>query len=434
MSKKIETTGKKSNITAGYDFGDNVPVKVRYIFRGTEFGPEELQAVKTAFKGGTLTMGSQVEGFEKEFAQYVGCKHAFAVTSCTTAMHVVTQMLGIGPGDEVIVTPNTFLATSLGIVKEGGTPVYADIDPRTFNINAAEIEKKITPRTKAIYVVHYGGQCCDMDAIMAVSRKHNLPLMEDCAHALGSKFNGQHAGTFGVAGCWSFHSLKNMTTCGEGGMITINDDRWVEPIKMLRCINIRDWRDEDAQRIMKEQGLTKKAQEYWLPSHFDMEDVQGKWGMNYRMNEVQGAVGRVQLKKLDGFVKRRRECGHYLSEHLKGIPGITPVYEDPRGFHCFHLYTLCVEEEALGATRDEFLRVLYYEEGIQGIQHYQPTYDLTGFRKLGQKPHQCPVAEKFFYHRETNLPMHPMLRKRDLDAMVAGIKAAAEKVRGRGSK
>ncbi|MDD5679543.1 MAG: DegT/DnrJ/EryC1/StrS family aminotransferase, partial [Kiritimatiellae bacterium] len=208
--------GEAKNITAGYDFGDGVPIKVRYIFRGTPYGKEELAAVKEAFKGGTLTMGPQVEAFEKEFARYVGCKHAFATSNCTTAMHIVTQMLDLGPGDEVITTPNTFIATNLVLVKEGARPVFADIDPRTHNIDPASIERKITKRTKAIYVVHYGGQCCDMDAIMRLSRKHKLPVMEDCAHAHGARFKGRHAGTFGVAGCFSFHSLKNITTCGEG--------------------------------------------------------------------------------------------------------------------------------------------------------------------------------------------------------------------------
>ncbi|NLE67019.1 MAG: DegT/DnrJ/EryC1/StrS family aminotransferase [Lentisphaerae bacterium] len=423
---------KATNITAGYDFGDGVPIKVRYIFRGTPYGREELAAVKEAFRGGTLTMGPQVEAFEKEFARYVGCKRAFAVSNCTTAMHVVTQMLDIGPGDEVIVTPNTFIATSLVIVKEGATPVYADIDPRTFNILPAAIEKKITRRTKAIYVVHYGGQSCDMDAIMRLARKHKLPVMEDCAHAHGTRFQGKHAGTFGVAGCFSFHSLKNITTCGEGGMITINDERWADAIQRLRCMNVGPWRPAEAARVMKAYGLRKRKNEYWLPSHFDVEDVNGHWGINYRMNEVQAAVGRAQLRKLDAFIAKRRAAAHYLTERLQGIPGITPVYEDPRGFHAYHLYTLCVEEDALGASRDAFLRELYYREGIQGIQHYQPTYDFTGFRKLGQKARQCPEAERFFYHRETNLPMHPMLTQRELRDTVRGVRRAAAAVRGKG--
>jgi perosamine synthetase len=424
--------GKPTNITSGYDFGDGVPVKVRYIFRGTPYGKEELDAVKAAFRGGTLTMGPQVEAFEKEFARYVGCRHAFAVTNCTAAMHVVTQMLDLGPGDEVIVTPTTFIATSLVILKEGARPVYADIDPRSFNISPAAIEQKITRRTKAIYVVHYAGQCCDMDGIMRVARRHKLPVMEDCAHAAGSRFNGRHAGTFGTAGCFSFHSLKNMTTCGEGGMITVNDDRWVEPIKMLRCMNIRHWDTGAAARLMREYGIRKQGREYWLPSHFDVDDVDGHWGMNYRMNEVQAAVGRAQLRKLNRFIARRRACARFLNRELQGIRGLTPVYEDPRCFHAYHLYTLCVEEKELGASRDAFMRALYYEEGIQGIQHYQPTYDFTGLRKRGYRGRQCPNAEAFFYKRETNLPMHPLLTDRELKDMVTGVRRAAEKVRGTG--
>ena len=423
--------GKVSNITAGYDFGDGVPIKVRYIFRGTPYGRAELNAVKEAFKGGTLTMGPQVEAFEKEFAKYVGCKHAFAVSNCTTAMHVVTQMLDIGRGDEVIVTPNTFIATSLVIVKEGARPVFADIDPRTFNIDPKDIERKITPKTKAIYVVHYGGQCCDMDAIMKISRKYKLPVMEDCAHALGSRFNGKHAGTFGVAGCFSFHSLKNITTCGEGGMITINDERYVKAIKMLRCMNITHWSDATSGRLMKEYGIRKEGREYWLPSHFDVDDVNGHWGVNYRMNEVQAAVGRVQLRQLDKFIARRRACARAISKGIKNVPGITPTYEDPRCYHAYHLYTLCVEEKELGATRDTFMRRLYYKEGVQGIQHYQPTYDFTGFRKLGYKAHLCPRADDFFYKRETNLPMHPMLTDREVKDMISGVRRAVESARGK---
>jgi len=420
---------KTVNITAGYDFGDGTPIKVRYKFRGTPYGREELAAVKEAFKGGTLTMGPQVEAFEKEFAGYVGCKHAFAVSNCTTAMHVVTQMLDIGKGDEVIATPNTFIATSLVLVKEGGRPVFADIDPRTFNIDPADIELKITSRTKAIYVVHYGGQCCDMDAIMKISRRHNLPVMEDCAHALGSRFNGKHAGTFGVAGCFSFHSLKNITTCGEGGMITVNDDNYVDAIKKLRCMNITHWGESEAKRVMNDYNVAKKDREYWLPSHFDVDDVNGHWGLNYRMNEIQAAVGRVQLRKLKKFIDRRRACAHAISEGIRNIRGVTPVYEDKRCYHSYHLYTLCVEDKELGARRDDFMRQLYYKQGVQCIQHYQPTYDFTGFRKMGYKAHMCPRADEYFYKRGTNLPIHPMLTDREVKAMINGVRRAALSVR-----
>jgi len=314
------------------------------------------------------------------------------------------------------VTPNTFIATSLVVLKEGGVPVFADIDPRTFNIDPAEIAKKVTPKTKAIYVVHYGGQMCDMDPIMEIARKHNLYVMEDCAHTPGADYKGRKAGTIGDIGCFSFHSLKNMSTCGEGGMITTNRDEFVDPIEKLRCMNLDPWKDQT---------------DYWIPSHFNVVDVNGHWGCNYRMNEVQAAVGRAQLRKLTMLNEKRRELGRRISAGIRDIKGVTPVYEDPNCYHAYHLYTLCVEPEELGASRDDFLRVLYREEGVQGILHYQPTYHLTGLKKLGYGDHLCPIAEEFFYRREMNLPMHPRLTEREIEDTIKGIRSAAEKVRGK---
>lgn len=431
--EKIMFTGSdtEGGITSGYTMNDGVKLKVAYSFFGSIYDKDEEEMVLKAMKQDSQTMGPQVQLFQREFAKKFEVKYAFAVTNCTTAMHVATQVFGIKQGDEVIVTPNTFFATSLVILKEGAKPVFADIDPRTFNIDPEEIEDKITKKTKAIYVVHYAGQMCDMDPIMEIARKHKLYVMEDCAHAHGAKYKGRPAGSIGDIGCFSFHSLKNMTTLGEGGMITTNNDAFVDKISRLRCMSITHW--DPKQKSFEFAGYKMKktdVKDYWLPSHFDVIDDNGKWGNNYRMNEAQAAVGRAQLKKLDMMVEKRRYNSQYLNNGLKGLKGITPVYEDPDCFHCYHLYTLCVEEEELGASRDEFMRVLYREEGIQGIQHYQPTYHFTGLKKLYKYPDKlCPNAEKFFYKRETNLPMHPRLTKNDLDMMVEGIKNAAKKVR-----
>lgn len=208
-----------------------------------------------------------------------------------------------------------------------------------------------------------------------------------------------------------------MTTCGEGGMITTNRDEFVDAIEKLRCMNLDYWKDQV---------------DYWVPSHFNVKDVNGHWGNNYRMNEIQAAVGRAQLRKLDMLTERRRKLGRRISAGISGIPGITPVYEPPQDYyHVYHLYTLCVEEEELGASRDDFMRVLYKEEGVQGILHYQPTYHFTGLQKLGYAQDLCPKAEKFFYRRELNLPMHPRLTDQETADTIAGIRSAAEKVRGR---
>lgn len=430
--KDLMFTGSdtEGGITSGYQMNDGVKLKVPYSFFGSIYDEDEERMVLAAMKQESQTMGPQVAMFQKEFADKFEVKHAFATSNCTTAMHAATQVFGIGPGDEVIVTPVTFIATSLVILKEGAKPVYADIDPKTFNIDPGQIESKITPRTKAIYVVHYGGQMCDMDPIMEIAKKHNLYVMEDCAHAHGAKYKGRQAGTIGDIGCFSFHSLKNMTTLGEGGMITTNNDQFADKIQRMRVMSITHWNPVQTSWEFGGYKMQKKdAKDYWIPSHFDVIDDAGKWGNNYRMNEAQAAVGRAQLRKLDMLVGKRRENGKYLNEGLKGIKGITPTFEDPNCYHAYHLYTLCIEEEILGASRDAFMRVMYQEEGIQGIQHYQPTYHLSGVKKMYDYPDKlCPNAEKFFYARQTNLPMNPRLTRNDLDMMIEGIRNTARKV------
>jgi len=430
--KKMMFTGSdtEGGITSGYQMNDGVKLRVPYSFFGSIYDQDEKQAVLKAMKQDSQTMGPQVQLFQREFAAKFEVKHAFATSNCTTAMHLATQAFGIGPGDEVIVTPNTFIATSLVILKEGAKPVYADIDPRTYNIDPQEIAKKVTKRTKAIYCVHYAGQMCDMDAIMQIAKKHKLYVMEDCAHAHGATYKGRQAGSIGDIGCFSFHSLKNMTTLGEGGMVTTNNDKLADKVQRLRVMSITHW--DPKQKDFTFAGIKMKktdVKDYWIPSHFDVIDDAGKWGNNYRMNETQAAVGRAQLRKLDMMVAKRRANGRYVNAGIQGIRGITPVYEDPNCHHCYHLYTLCVEEKELGAPRDDFMRVLYREEGIQGIQHYQPTYHFTGVKRAFNYPDRiCPIAEEFFYQRETNLPMHPRLTRTDLDAIIDGIKNAAKKV------
>ncbi|NOY10366.1 MAG: DegT/DnrJ/EryC1/StrS family aminotransferase [Spirochaetes bacterium] len=436
-NEKAAYTGSdtEGGITSGYQMNDGVKLKVPYSFFGSIYDEDDKRAVLDAMKQDSQTMGPQVQLFQKEFAEECGVKHAFATNSCTTAMHVATQVFGITEGDEVIITPVTFIATSLVVLKEGGKPVYADIDPRTFNIDPAKIEEKVTDKTKAIYVVHYGGQMCDMDPIMEIAKKYNLYVLEDCAHAAGSKYKGKPAGSIGDIGCFSFHSLKNITTLGEGGMITTNNDRLTDSINRMRVMSITTWAPDQKEFIFGGFRSVKTGiKDYWIPSHFDVIDDEGKWGCNYRMNEAQAAVGRTQLKKLGMLIDKRRENARYITDGIKGVKGITPTYESSDCYHSYHLYTLCIEEDELGASRDNFLRVLYREEGIQCILHYQPTYHFTGLKKLYDYPDKlCPNAEKFFYRRELNLPMHPRLTRNDLDTMIQGVKNAAEKVRNSGS-
>ena len=222
-----------TGITSGYAFADGVTPRVPYSFMGTIYDEDERNLLLSVLDQEALTMGPQVGAFESEFAGWCDARHAFATTSCTTAMHVATQALGIGEGDEVIVTPNTFIATTLVILKEGGIPIYADIDPRTFNIDPEDIARKITPKTKAIFVVHYAGLVCDMDPIMAIAERHGLSVVEDASHAVGAQYvtegpyQGRSAGSIGSIGCFSFFANKNLVT-GEGvpaGRLAGGDDQ-----------------------------------------------------------------------------------------------------------------------------------------------------------------------------------------------------------------
>lgn len=430
--KHITGGETEGGITSSYATDDGVTLKVPYSFFGSIYDEAEEKAVMAAMKQDSLTMGPKTAEFQDKFAKMCGVKHAVACSNCTTGMHIATQLFDIRAGDEVIVTPVTFIATSLVILKERAKPVYADIDPRTYNIDPGEIEKKITKKTKAIYVVHYAGLVCDMDPIMDIARRHNLFVMEDCAHAVGAEYKGRKAGSIADIGVFSFHSLKNITTCGEGGMMTTNNDLFAKGMEKLRCMNLTDWAADQKKWEFGPVTIEKEGRlDYWIPSHFNVDDWNGHWGNNYRMNEIQAAVGCVQLDKLDMLTDKRRAIGHRLNQGLAGIKGVTPVHE-PDGYkHVYHLYTVCIEEDELGASRDDFMRVLYKEEGIQGILHYQPTYHFDGLKKLGYGQDLCPEAEKFFYKRELNIPMHPRLTDDDVEAMIRGIRNAAEKVRGK---
>lgn len=439
IDKKHFTGGEsEGGITSSYATDDGVKLKVPYAFMGSIYDEQERQAVLAAMEQDSLTMGPKTQEFQNKFAAYHQVKHAFACSNCTTGMHVCTQLFDIMPGDEVIITPNTFVATSLVVLKEGGVPVYADIDPRTYNIDPADVARKITSKTKAIYVVHYGGLMVDMDPIMELAEKHGLKVLEDCAHAIGAKYKGRYAGGIGHVGVFSFHSLKNISTCGEGGMITTNNDEYAKGIQNLRCMNnTQPWDQSKTEWKFGDKITCKKTSpmDYWLPAHFDVIPWNGRhWGSNYRMNEIQAAVGCCQMDKLTMLTEKRREIGRKINAGLADVAGIETVYEPEGYFHVYHLYTLCVNEKELGGDRDEFMRVLYQEEGVQGILHYQPTFHFTGLQRMGYDPNQCPVSSEFFYKRELNLPMHPRLTDENINDMINGVKNAAAKVRKRHCK
>lgn len=342
-------------------------------------GPEEHQAVIEVLASGQLAQGPRVAEFERRFAALVGTKAAIAVSSGTAALWMALLAHGIGPGDEVITTPFSFIASANSILFTGAKPVFVDIEETSFNINPMLIEAAITPRTKAILLVHLYGNPADMEAIMAIAREYGLLVIEDCAQAIGAEINGKKVGSFGT-GCFSLYATKNICT-GEGGMITTNNDEIAE-----RC------------RKLRQHGMSVR---YYHDS----------LGYNFRMTDLQAAIGIVQLSKLEPFTQKREANAYYLTEHLHNV--ITPTVR-PGTRHVFHQYTIRVKGD-----RDEAVKMLT-EAGIgTGVFYPLPIHKQKVYVELGYTDH-LPVAEQAA--REViSLPVHPALSQADLDKIVREV-------------
>jgi perosamine synthetase len=342
-------------------------------------GAEEKEAVLAVLDSGQLAQGSRVEAFEKAFADYCGVKHAIATSSGTTALQTAVLAHGIGPGDEVVTTPFTFIASANAVVFSGAKPVFADIDERSYNLDVQLIEQAITPRTKAILPVHIFGNPCLMDAIMGIAARRGLAVIEDACQAHGATVLGRKVGSFGT-GCFSFYPTKNMTTA-EGGIITTDDGELADRARLLRSHGQR--------------------QRYYHESV----------GYNFRMTDIQAAIGLVQLGKLDHFVQARRANAAYLSSRLRGV--LTPL-EAPHCEHAYHQYTIRVEE-----GRDRLAQHLRAQGVATGVYYPLPVHKQVAYQKLGYTDF-LPVAERACQH-VLSLPVHPALTRAELDQIVEGV-------------
>ncbi len=326
------------------------------------------------------TQGAKQEQFQKDFAAFTGAKHAFAVANATNALSLAATLCGVRPGDEVIVPAYTFCASAIPFGKEGAKIVWADIDPDTWVVDPKDIERKITPRTRAIVVVHLLGMPCDMAAIMAIASKHGRKVVEDCAQALDARINGQHVGTFGDYGCFSFHGAKTMTTLGEGGMLTVKSDADAALVPGIRhngCC-----------------AFDYPRERYWVPamSNVDM-DIEGFWPNNFCIGEVQCALGSEELKTLSANTDRIIAQNDRLRELLKDVPEIS-FNKIPAGYrHVRHQYVQHFDGSAVGKNRDDLLDLLTTKYGIRSIVQYYPLYRYPLFQKLGCGEHDCPVLE-----------------------------------------
>ncbi|MDX9829559.1 MAG: DegT/DnrJ/EryC1/StrS aminotransferase family protein [Anaerolineae bacterium] len=368
-------------------------------------GEEEIAEVVDSLRSGWLTSGPKVRRLEGELAAYLGARHALAVSSCTAALHIALTALGIGPGDEVVVPTMTFCSTANVVVHLGARPVLVDVGP-DLNVTPEAIEAALTPHTRAIVPVHYGGQPCDLEAIHALAARHGLPIVEDAAHAIGARYRDQKIGSDALAAprsitCFSFYAIKNMTT-GEGGAIATADDGLAETMRLLTL-----------------HGMSRDAWKRYTGS--------GSWyyevvlpGYKDNMTDIQAALGIHQLQKLEGFIETRRRYARLYDEAFVDLPEVKVPIVRPGRCHVYHLYPILLSLERLAIDRAQFIEELR-ARGIGTSVHFVPVH-LHPFyaRQFGYRPGDLPCAEAL-YSRLISLPLYPAMSVTDVADVIHAV-------------
>lgn len=346
-------------------------------------------------------MAGETEAFERSLADRLGVRHAFAVTNATAALHLALGALGIKSGDEVAVPSLTFVASANAILYTGAEPVFADIEgPDDLTISALDLERRVTPRMRAVMVMHYAGYVCDMPAILQVARRHGLAVVEDAAHALGAQRDGHSPGAFGDAACFSFFANKNLTT-GEGGAIVTNRDDVAERV-----------------RLMRSHGMTTLTWDRWK-GHAHSYDVV-ELGYNYRFDELRAAIGRVQLERLEEMNGRRRELVERYRRRLRNLPDVRVPFAGHPGRAAHYIFPVLLPD---GETRGHVIEALSVQ-GIQTSIHYPPIHRFTYYRRRFPSAGQSLKVTEELADRVLTLPLYPSLRNDEVDAVVDGLERA----------
>ena len=380
------------------DAFENNSIKVPFVVPNIE--PSDCIAIETALKSNLLTDGPSLRKFEKAFSKFTGSKYAIGVSNATSALHLSLKSIGIGTGDEVIIPNITFVATANAVLYTGATPVLADVNRDDLNISPESIKENITKKTKAILPVHFAGKSCNMSQIKKLAYTNNLQIIEDCAHALGTKFNKTHVGNFGKTGCFSFYPTKNLTTF-EGGMVITNSKETALQIQNLR-----------------NHGITKSLKERFskgYPWDFDMSEL----GYNYRLDEIRSALGLNQLKRLQQMNKSRQNACAYYNYHLKDIPGIELYIDSKLKNNSCHLYVVKILKN-FGMNRNTLFKHLL-KKGIRTSVHYKPLNKFS-FYKNKLKIHSTLSNSEKLYSQILSLPLFPQITKRELDLVIQTIK------------
>lgn len=388
-----------------------LPVRQTKLYYGHQWIDEnDIAAVEEVLRSDYLTCGPKVCELESKLAKYTGAKYAVAVNSGTSALHCACIAAGIGPGDEVITTPITFAASSNAVLYCGGRPVFADINPDTYNIDPASVEKLITPNTKAVIAVDFTGQAVEIDQIREICNKHNLIFIEDAAHAIGTEYKGKKVGSLADMTCFSFHPVKTVTA-GEGGAILTNDDEFYKKLVLAHAHGITH--DESLMQEAPHEG----------PWYYEMVSL----GYNYRMTDFQAALLMSQLDKIDFFKARRREIVDFYNKELSSLPEIIIQKEIAESDTCRHLYIIQLKLDALNCTRRDFFDAMV-AENVQPQVHYVPVYWFPYYKELGFQKGLCPKAESL-YEGMMSIPLYPLMTDQDMQDVVNAIKKIVDAYR-----
>jgi len=371
------------------------------IFGSPAIEDSEISEVVESLKSGWLGTGPKVAQFEESFRNYKGASYAIAVNSCTAALHLSMAAVDLKPGDEVITSPMTFCATINAIIHANLIPVLADIDPVTMNIDPEQIEQKITPKTRGILPVHFAGRACNMDTIMDIAKKHNLIVIEDCAHAIETEYHGKKVGTFGDFGCFSFYVTKNIVT-GEGGMILTRNKEYATRIKRLALHGL----SSDAWKRFSDHGY----------KHYFVVEC----GFKYNMIDLQAAIGIHQLKRIESYWEHREQIWQRYNEAFAGLPIVLPAEPEPNTRHAYHLYTILIDELKCDISRDNFLDVMTAHNIGIGV-HYLSIPEHPYYQKtFGWYPEDYPNAMRI--GRQTvSLPLSAKLTDEDVEDTIKSV-------------
>lgn len=380
------------------------PVRENKIYYGRQcVGEDDIQAVAEVLRGPYITCGPYVEKAERALEQYTGAKHAVVCSNGTAALHCACLAAGIGPGDEIITTPITFAASANCAVYCGAKPVFADIDPETYNIDPKSIREHITPKTKAVVAVDFTGQAVKIKEIREICDEFRLIFIEDAAHAIGTIYNGKQVGSLADMTCFSFHPVKTITS-GEGGAITTNSDELHKKLVLAHAHGITH--DETMMEDAPHEGI-------WYYEQISM-------GFNYRMTDFQAALLVSQLGKLEAFKKRRQEIVNKYNEAFKDVPGIIIQKEIPESDTCRHLYIIRLDLDKLRCSRRQFFDAMS-AENVQCQIHYVPVYWFPFYHHMGYEKGLCPNAEGV-YKGILSIPLYPMLTDADTDDVIHAVK------------